>query len=77
MEAVLQQFGNNLAISIPHKILKKMNLNKGNKLEIKLIDNKIVIEPKKSNLSDMLSRIDKNNIHKEVDFGKAEGKEIW
>jgi antitoxin MazE len=77
MEAVLKEWGNSLAIRIPKTFLKEMNLKKDNKLEINIVDNKIVIESKDVDLQSMLNKINKNNIHKEIDFGKSEGKEVW
>lgn len=41
---------------------------------------RIVIEPvceKKHKLDDLLKDITKGNMHREIDFGSPEGREVW
>ena len=78
MEAVIKEWGNSLAIRLPKSLLKELGIGKDTKVELKIENSKLLIEPKKEQkLDDLLENINKDNLHEEIDFGKAEGKEIW
>ncbi len=78
MEAVIKEWGNSLAIRLPKPLLKELGIGKDTKVELKIENSKLLIEPKKEKkLDDLLANINKDNLHEEIDFGKAEGKEIW
>lgn len=79
MEASIQKWGNSLALRIPSSYAKDIHLKKGSHVEIVIHDEKIVISPKKEKirLKNLLSRINKSNIHNEELEGEAVGKEIW
>jgi len=78
MEAVIKEWGNSLAIRLPKSLLKELGIGKDTKVELKIENSKLLIEPKKEKkLDDLLANINKDNLHEEIDFGKAEGKEIW
>jgi antitoxin MazE len=78
MEAMVQKWGNSLGIRIPNLIVREFSLKNGSVVNIKDNGNEIVIKPvKKSRLSEMLDKIDDQNLHQEVDWGKPVGKEIW
>ncbi len=80
MQAVIQKWGNSLAFRIPKSFANATNIELGLKVELEIVKGNIVLKPikdKKYKLDELLSQIDEDNIHKEVDFGKAEGKEIW
>ncbi len=76
MEALIKKWGNSLGIRIPKRILDMLNLSEYKKVEIKVVGGNIVILPKKS-LDELLSKIEEKNRHKEIDFGKPQGKELW
>jgi antitoxin MazE len=78
MEAMVQKWGNSLGIRIPNLIVREFSLKNGSVVNINDNGNEIVIKPiKKSSLSEMLDKIDDQNLHEEVDWGKPVGKEIW
>ncbi len=78
MEAVVKEWGNSLALRLPKSMLKELNVKKDTKVELKIEGNRIVIEPKKDDtLKNMLKKITDKNLHKEIDFGKPMGKEVW
>jgi len=74
MEVKLKKWGNSFGIRFNQNIIKELSLKENQSLEIKIIDNKMILLPKK-NLNDLISQINKNNLHNEVDFG-TEGKEL-
>jgi len=78
MEAVVQKWGNSLGIRIPSLIARELSLKNGSVVDINENGKEINIKPlHKMNLSEMLSAVNENNIHDEVDWGKPVGKEIW
>jgi len=76
----IQKWGNDLGVSIPLMIVNEMSLSEGRYVKIQDYENKIIIEPLKSeayNLNDMLCEITENNIHHSIDWGTPVGNEIW
>ena len=78
MEAVVKKWGNSLGIRIPNLIARELLLKDGSCVEINDIGKEIVIKPvKKNKLSEMLSKINEQNLHAEIETGEPAGKEIW
>jgi len=80
MKSTVQKWGNSLAIRIPKSFAAEIDLYQGAEIDLVLLENKIQIEPikkKKITLDDLLSQVNEENIHKEVDTGKPVGMEIW
>ena len=78
MEAVVKKWGNSLGIRIPNLIARQLSLKDGSCIDIDDNGEKILITPiKKNKLSEMLSKINDQNLHKEFDTGEPVGKEIW
>ncbi len=80
MRSKVQLWGNSLALRIPKYIANQIKINNGSDVDVSLEEEKIIVKPiktKQESLELLLSKIDKNNIHKEEDFGKPVGGEIW
>jgi antitoxin MazE len=78
MEAVVKKWGNSLGIRIPGLFVRELSLRDGSFVDIDERGKEIVIKPvKKNNLSEMLSQIKPENLHKEIETGRSVGKEIW
>jgi len=78
MEAVVQKWGNSLGIRIPNLIVREFSLKNGAVVNINDNGNEIVIKPvKKSRLSEMLDKINDQNLHQEISTTGPVGKEIW
>ena len=78
MEAVIKKWGNSLGIRIPTHIARGLSLKDGSFVDINNKGEEIIIKPiTKNSLSEMLSKINEQNIHNEIDTGKPVGKEIW
>ena len=74
----MQKWGNSLGIRIPNLIVREFSLKNGSVVNINDNGNEIVIKPvKKGRLSEMLDKIDGQNLHSEVDWGDPAGKEVW
>jgi antitoxin MazE len=80
MNTKIQKWGNSLAVRIPNSFAKTVELKEGNEVSLKLVDNKIIVEKErkknKYSLKILMSKVTKENIHDEIDFGVPVGKEI-
>ena len=78
MEAMVQKWGNSLGIRIPNLIVKEFSLKNGSVVNINDNGNEILIKPiRKNRLSDMLDKINDQNLHQEIETTGPVGKEIW
>ncbi|WP_150468539.1 AbrB/MazE/SpoVT family DNA-binding domain-containing protein [Francisella sp. SYW-9] len=77
MEVSIKKWGNSLGIRIPQRILSKLKIKESQRLDVQVQDGSIVIKPISSELNELLSKINLNNLHNEKDFGDAMGNEIW
>jgi antitoxin MazE len=72
MEAVVKKWGNSLGIRIPNLIVRELSLKDGSYVDINDNGNEILIKPiRKNNLSDMLTLINEQNIHEEMNLRRA------
>lgn len=79
MSTTIQKWGNSLGIRIPQSIAKEYGFSHGSKVEVQKTGEGIIIrlaEPIPT-LKELMAQISPINQHEEVDFGKAEGEEIW
>ena len=80
MNATIRKWGNSLALRIPMSFAKNIHLHQGSSVNLVLTKDKIEIRPKKTIkkylLSEMLKKVNKNNIHPEVNWGPPVGREI-
>jgi len=78
MEAVIKKWGNSLGIRIPNHIARKLSLKDGSCVDINDVGKEIIIKPiQRNKLSELLSKVSEQNIHKEIETGDPVGKEIW
>lgn len=80
MQSKVQKWGNSLALRIPKSIAKKSKIGQGSPIELKIVGDKILIEPirkKELTLDEILSQITEKNLHKEINSGEPLGGEIW
>lgn len=80
MNMRVHKWGNSLALRIPKVFADSANIKKETIVNMSVSDGKIIITPvfeDEYKLEDLLSKITEENIHREVDTGKSEGKEIW
>jgi antitoxin MazE len=78
METVVRKWGNSLGIRIPNHIARELSLKDGSFVDINDLGKEIIIKPiQKSKLSELLSKVNEQNIHKEIETGDPVGKEIW
>jgi antitoxin MazE len=78
METIVKKWGNSLGIRIPKYIAKELSLKDGTPVDIEDKEGQIIINPRnKRNLNELLQKINKINLHSEVETNSPVGKEIW
>ena len=80
MRTIIQQWGNSLAVRIPKALAQETALGKGDEVNLRADDDRIVVErpqPKHYRLSDLLAAVTKTNRHTETDSGLPVGRETW
>ena len=80
MRAVVKKWGNSASVRIPAAVLKAARLSLNEPVDVREESGRIVIEParrKEYDLTELLKGITRGNLHDEVDFGAAAGKEAW
>ena len=80
MKVRLQKWGNSLALRIPKSFAIESKVEQGSIVEVSLEEGKIVVTPvtePEFTLEDLLAKVNKRNLHEEVDTGMSVGKEIW
>ena len=76
----VKQWGNSLAIRIPNTVVQDLGLSSDSQVQLTSDGKSVTIKPqnrKKVTLADLLKNITPQNVHKEVDWGKPVGKELW
>ena len=80
MKVQIQKWGNSLALRIPKSFAQETQIDQGTVVDLSLEKGEIIIRPviePEFTLDQLLSRVTKGNIHREIETGKAQGKEVW
>ena len=80
MVTKLQKWGNSLGLRLPKKLAEDLEMATGTEVDITVVKGKLVLTPikaKKFRLDDLLSKVTKENLHTEFDFGTPRGRETW
>ncbi|MEX0975150.1 MAG: AbrB/MazE/SpoVT family DNA-binding domain-containing protein [Bacillota bacterium] len=79
MKTTVQKWGNSLALRIPNAFASEMDLRPGSPVTLSIDGDRLVIRqaPRTLTLKELLSKVTKDNIHREVQFGGPVGKETW
>ena len=75
----LVRWGNGTAIRIPKALLQETRLREGDTLVLSVRNGTIIARPAKQKpaLRDLLSKVSRENVHAETDWGRPRGKEAW
>lgn len=80
MVTKIQKWGNSLGLRIPKSFAKEAGVEEGSAVDIFLEGDRLVICPlrnEKYRLSDLLSQVREDHMHKEISTGDAVGREAW
>ncbi|MBI4252995.1 AbrB/MazE/SpoVT family DNA-binding domain-containing protein [Candidatus Uhrbacteria bacterium] len=76
----IDRWGNSLGIRLPKQLADQLFLNEGSTVVVTLEKNALMLRPQKRStqtLKQLLEHITPNNLHKTVDWGEPQGKEVW
>lgn len=80
MNHYVRKWGNSAAVRLPASALAAAGLKTDDPVEVREENGRIVIEkaqPDTVTLEWLLEGITPDNVHPEIDFGPAVGKEVW
>ncbi|TNE73441.1 AbrB/MazE/SpoVT family DNA-binding domain-containing protein [bacterium] len=78
MKTAVKKWGNSLGIRIPKSVSEKLDLFDGSNIELIVTEDGLLVKKThQEKLETLLNQINEDSIHYEVDFGDAEGKELW
>ena len=78
MQVIVKKWGNSASVRIPTSVMEAVHLGLGDAVDVREESGRIVIEPVRRpeyRLDQLLAGITPQNLHSEVDFGPAVGKE--
>lgn len=79
MKSMIKKWGNSASVRIPAVIMEAARLSLDETVDVREEDGRIVIEPMRQreyDLDALLADITPENLHAEVSFGPAVGKEV-
>jgi antitoxin MazE len=81
MHVTVKKWGNSASVRIPVAIMEAVKLRLDETVDVREEGGRIVVEPVRSakvyDLAQLLAGITPENLHAEVDFGPAVGKEAF
>ena len=80
METKIQKWGNSLGVRLPKSVTSSTSLKAGTRVSVSEDKGKVTIEilpDADSTLDEMLASITDENVHAELSWGDAKGKEVW
>lgn len=80
MTTTIQKWGNSLGVRIPRNIAEDVGFVEGKDVTVEKSGDTLVVRSLKIpryNLKKLLKGVTAKNKHKEVDWGRPMGKEIW
>ncbi|MCP1244094.1 AbrB/MazE/SpoVT family DNA-binding domain-containing protein [Acetobacter lambici] len=79
MQVLVKKWGNSASIRIPSSVMNAVGLRLDQAVDVREEAGRIIIEPvvaTECDLAELLAGITPDNMHHEVDFGPAVGKEL-
>ena len=80
MRTAVKKWGNSASVRIPAAVMQAAHLDVDEPVDVREESGRIVIEParrKEYDVAELIKGITRGNLHEEVDFGAAAGKEAW
>ncbi len=77
MKATVTKWGNSLGIRIPSSLAAMLQIEEGRTVELEIHDGSLVLTPSQEHLDELLNGVTPENLHREFDWGGAEGRETW
>ena len=77
MHVVIKKWGNSASVRLPASVMKSLNLQLDQTVDVRDEGGRIVIEPVRHavDLAELLAAVTPENLHGEAEFGPVVGKE--
>jgi antitoxin MazE len=78
MRVRIQKWGSSLALRIPKPVAEDVAVKEGTVVNLSVSKGKVIAAPvreKRATLKQLLARVNKGNLHREVDFESSVGRE--
>jgi antitoxin MazE len=76
----VQKWGNSLAFRIPKSFADEIGLRQNSSIQLMIKEGALVVKPEREpqwRLEELLEKVTKDNIHRELETGSAQGDEVW
>ncbi len=79
MDVIIQKWGNSQGIRLPKNILKAIEWDENDKLDLRVEEGKIIIEKavKRKNIKELFKNYNEDYKSNEIDWGTPQGNEVW
>ena len=79
MTTKIAKWGNSYAVRLPKDVLDKLSLREGSSVVVSTESSNIKIKPTKTKetLGELISRINRGNLHEVIDWKGNNGNEVW
>jgi antitoxin MazE len=80
MQSRIQKWGNSLALRIPNAFARQSRVKTGSLVDLSLRGGRLIVTPvaaEPTSLKKLLRGVNAKNIHKNLEFGAPQGKEVW
>ena len=78
MTVSVKKWGNSLAVRLPRDLARSLSIDNGSRVEMYIEDGSLIIEPAENDeLAKLIEGITPDNLHGEIETGKAVGHEEW
>ena len=79
MTTQVAKWGNSLGLRVPKSVAVEASIAEGDTVDVVVEDGAIVIRPagKRYSLDELVQGITAKNQHRETDWGKPVGREVW
>ena len=79
MVTKVQKWGNSLAVRIPRSFALQARVSAGSVVDIAVEDDSLIVRAVRRpyRLSELLKAVRPENLHAEVETGRAVGREVW
>ena len=80
MRVRVKKWGNSLALRIPKPFAENVGVREGTLVEVSVAKGRLIAAPirtRKIRLADLLNKVTKANLHREIESGSDVGREAW
>ena len=79
MTTQVAKWGNSLGLRLPKSVAVEAHIDDGDMVDVTVEDGVIVIRPagRRYSLDELVEGISARNRHRETDWGKPVGREVW